>query len=154
MKVSTSQVSTHTGSFDVVSGVLRVTDPCYGIDVHCAGIVRAAVGKWRWEVTITNDSASVAAHLSTIDPSEAEDAWEVEPFDVGVDSGVFGIFEASKYSKDDLDDVYNRSGVYELDHGIASTTGLGDGIFKCQTIKRNGIAVAVRVTSLVDDSEA
>jgi len=154
MRVSTREVSTHTGAFDVVSGVLRVTDPCYDIDVHCAGIVRAAVGKWRWRVAITNESATVTAHLSTFDPNDSEEAWEAEPFDVGVDSGTFGIFEASKYSKDDLDDVYNPEGIYEIDHGIAATTGIGDGIFQCQTIKRSGIAIAVRVASLVDDSDA
>ena len=48
MEIWSRKVSRHSGSFYVKSGVLRVTDPCYEIDIHCAGIVRAKVGKWHW----------------------------------------------------------------------------------------------------------
>lgn len=153
MRLYENRVSTHTGSFDVVSGVLRVTDPCYGFDVGCAGIVRAAVGKWRWVAEITKFGAILTAHLKLIEPDESEEAWEVEPFQVGVDSGRFGFFEASKYSQGIFNDTFNLSGVYECDHGIASTTGMGDGIFRCRTIKRNGVAIAVRIGDESRDDE-
>lgn len=46
-------------SFNVSSGALRVTDPCYDLDVWCATQIKAANGKWHVEVGYHRDQSDL-----------------------------------------------------------------------------------------------
>ncbi|MBK8989454.1 MAG: hypothetical protein IPM39_25910 [Chloroflexi bacterium] len=43
------------GEFDVTSGKLRISDPCYDVDTWCAGEVEAANGRWAASVERTDE---------------------------------------------------------------------------------------------------
>ena len=96
------------GKFEVESGVVIVSDPCYDKDTWCNGILKnVRKGEWVCDVIIKEESGwgkrvacLIAKHKGTIVPDISSFQWEAQSFDVGVDSGQAGIFD-EKYFKDD-----------------------------------------------------
>lgn len=94
------------GTFQVISGVLRISDPCYDKDVWCAGAVSNVLnGTWKAQVVKRDNHDNwgnrcrklVAVHES-FDPDKV--TIDALPFEVGVDSGCAGIFDDSMYKVD------------------------------------------------------
>lgn len=103
------------GGFDVTSGALRLSDPCYGRDTWCAGTVPDAKnGRWLGFVRYACDWGLrpfyvVAVHGDTnlnhfsIPKTRDEmvkDGWVPLDIHVGVDSGQAGIFDHDNYRND------------------------------------------------------
>lgn len=137
------------GTFEITSGKARITDPCYDINTWCSGEVLAKNGKWNAYTNISNEGAwgKRVAELYCIHELHDEDlSINFYPltkvnFEVGVDSGQAGIYDAIKYANesggeyDDLTSFYGKvceqtlsdkkAGI--LDWGVTSRSGFGDG---------------------------
>jgi hypothetical protein len=98
------------GKFKIVSGIARVTDPCYDTEVWCSGQVEKVMkGDWS-SVVVKSDEDEwgvrcaflIASHYTVpIMPSHDDIDWVEEKFEVGVDSGQAGIFDLTNYRDDD-----------------------------------------------------
>jgi hypothetical protein len=102
--------------FEVVSGELVISDPCYSEETWCQGVVKAKNGKWYPNAETVNMEGwgnrvvtLVAGHeefWSYMSDDYKEDfippVWEKLPFSVGVDSGQAGIFDFSHYRDDSV----------------------------------------------------
>jgi hypothetical protein len=114
-------------SFEVISGELVCSDPCYSLDVWCMGVVdNVKKGTWVADVERSDegDWGNRIAMLSVrhIDhnsntPLELENEL---PFVGGVDSGQFGFFDKDFYRNDEsAKDLgkYNFSPDYDREEG-------------------------------------
>lgn len=96
------------GEFNLKSGTVRISDPCYEKDTWCAGTVDSVkTGKWLSSIVKYDDSETDwgdrvgelhAYHESKETKEEPE--WEELGIDVGVDSGQAGIFDEDFYGTD------------------------------------------------------
>ena len=146
------------GSFNLPSGKVRVTDPCYDRDVHCSGELKVKSGKWFGAVNRTNEDSNWGVRISEIYAfhesacsDDAELADENSGIDVGVDSGQAGFFADELYptTKDGFE-YSNKECFYGrvceitsgeksagiVPEGVVSSSGFGDGGYKC-LITRN-----------------
>lgn len=97
------------GTFEVNSGAIRVSDPCYGTDVWCQGVVENVLnGKWKVEV-IKSDEGSwgirckeIVAHHESITYFQLQNWKPNHEIHVGVDSGQAGFYDRDSYRKDRL----------------------------------------------------
>lgn len=144
------------GDFEVTSGQLVVSDPCYELDTGTIimGLLDDVLqGTWVGQVekTEVRDWGEACSKLTAYHRSVAEQLEHLEwvkcSFIVGVDSGQAGIFDMNKYripdsdsqgtSSDSDSDWYfaccditesgHEAGV--LDGGVVSRTGMGDGAY-------------------------
>jgi hypothetical protein len=103
-------------TFEITSGAVRATDPCYDMDTWCAGTITDVVnGTWEVEV-IRGDEDRVAMiiarhaiHGSNL-PAEFID--EELAGDYGVDSGQFGFFDLAKFAEEHDSDYGKPGGFY------------------------------------------
>lgn len=129
--------------FEVTSGFVNLSDPCYDNDVWCGEFhVPAINGKWTVELE-TSDQGDWGTRVkgwkaTLVDSHEPTSGKTYDS--LGVDSGQFGIFDESIYdsntSYDDKDKFYgmccetttseNRGGTI-MNQGFVSKTGFGDG---------------------------
>jgi hypothetical protein len=165
------------GTFEVKSGRLLVTDPCYKIGTWCQGTLESVRnGTWHacverqnlndwgirnWKIRITHSD------FLNKKPDVATD------IDVGVDSGQAGFFDRAEYPKgnpdtnplfqafydkickitwgdfDQSDDDFPNAGI--LPFGVVSSSGVGDGGYKCYTSRVNNEIVAAEIRFLGED---
>lgn len=88
------------GTFEVISGVLRISDPCYDKKTWCAGTVGHALeGTWKAQVIKDNDKQ--CRELVTVHSLHNKSKLKFKKLDinVGVDSGCAGIFDDRLYGK-------------------------------------------------------
>lgn len=166
MKKTTSH---NLGTFEVKSGALFVTDPCYEREVNPKNIVRKVMnGIWE-AMVITSDEGSwgirngilIAYHEKSSPTGYVN--WSRKRFEVGVDSGQAGIYDNDKFvGRIDGDDAseewYQKNcklsmstlsaGV--LDGGCISSSGFGDGGYVCRTNTVDGKVVGVMIDFLID----
>lgn len=162
--------STHAlGTFDVTSGKLVVSDPCYNPGIWCQGnLENVKNGRWHgfvvrgktdwgnrcWEVYAMHDECSLSTAIA-----------ERTDIDVGVDSGQAGIFDYSQYHGGE--DDYGDGGWYDLccqttlskphsagvvPGGVVSSSGFGDGGYTCEIAKNDdGQIVGVKITFICQE---
>ena len=108
------------GTFEVVSPVLRISDPCYDKKTWCAGAVKnVKTGTWKAQVLKVDEEDNwgnrprkiCAVHESF---NKASFTKEKVKFTVGVDSGQAGIFD-DKFYNIDYDEDYLQKGMCEYD---------------------------------------
>ena len=97
---------THIGNFEVESGKLRISDPCYDKDLdptHATLLTEVANGSWKAEVIYSNEGtwgtrcAGLICQLKTIPTVTHNDTgWEYRT-DISVDSGQAGIYDEKYY---------------------------------------------------------
>lgn len=160
------------GTFEMVSGRMAVSDPCYDADVWCRGELEDVLpGVWEASV-IKRDEGDwgmrtaklIAAHKDYVGSDVGP--MMLAPFEVGVDSGQAGLFDAHHYRDDavvvDPGTVINgddpgalwymrcchltltklAAGV--MPYGVVSSSGFGDGSYDC-FYGRNEVGKIVRV---------
>jgi hypothetical protein len=152
------------GTFEIKSGSVYVTDPCYEIDTWCQGKVDDVLnGTWVSEADISNAAGwGNRVHILRVYHKEHGDDYsnlQEEKFEVGVDSGQAGFFDADLYpGKDDdfYDEVCNltlsdkQGGC--ISFGTASSSGFGDGGYSCYTGKnKDGKVVYMEIVFIGDD---
>lgn len=157
------------GVYEQVSDSVRISDPCYDLEVGYAGTLKNVLsGTWVGSVfsAVAGDWGKRnwvvrAAHVQ----HEAAVCDKASEILVGVDSGQAGIFDlayyrAPVYGRDwyaavcDLT-IDNESGAGVTEHGVVSRSGFGDGGYVCKYAEVSGKIVAIEITfiSSADFSE-
>ena len=141
-----------------------ISDPCYKIGTGCTGKidnVRAGIYKCFYKLDKHENrvSAIQVVHSSLTDEEtrEADVNFKLEPFEVGVDSGMAGIFNSTYFSENhtenDIDEQWYGRVCHECNHAIAldnrafiSESGFGDGGYDC-FVHRNedGFADSIKI---------
>ena len=172
---------TPVGRFRVVSGRVIVSDPCYEIGTWCQGILeKVRKGQWECHVSLAQEGASdtgvaeLVARRASL-PTPFNPSWIEERFEVGVDSGQAGIFDMAHYRDDRVAQAVERLGReticpdepwYSLccdrtsgsamgagiiPYGVVSSSGFGDGSYRCFTQRdREGYVTAIRTVFITD----
>ena len=161
--------------FQIKSGKVNLTDPCYDTSTFCGMYnVPAKNGTWVAELSVLTNAQTfgwgnrvesfevwhedVNKHNLNIVPMYA---------DFGVDSGQFGVFDSSTYVGDprsdkertwyfmvcDLTIGDDMCGVTEDGTGFASRTGYGDGGYEGEGAYVNGELVYFKIVFIADSDE-
>lgn len=171
-------VSEHrVGEFTLESDKLRVTDPCYTKGTWCAGVINARPGKWNAQIKISNEGGwgDRVAELMVTHENYAPSKnafWVTQEFSVGVDSGQAGFFDDAKYPNGDETGEYGDTDTFygkvctlthsetnrrqvagTLDFGVASSSGYGDGGYRCEAIYNGDEVVAARIIFIGDEED-
>jgi hypothetical protein len=88
------------GTFNVSSGEVVISDPCYELDTWCQAVKKAANGKWQAEVEIAD--GKVATLLFAFHSKEKASKYEYMKDELGVDSGQLRIFDKDFYRNDKI----------------------------------------------------
>lgn len=156
------------GKFEITSGFLNITDPCYDIDTWCAAFeLPAKNGKWCGEIDLldipdwgTRVSKLIAYHIE----NKKDKVTRRINAHIGVDSGQAGIFDSSVYpigntgEYNELDTFYGKCCNATLNNknpagiinnmGIVSSSGIGDGSYTAKVKKEKGKIVKLEVDFL------
>jgi hypothetical protein len=148
------------GSFEIQSGMIRVSDPCYEKYTWCAGTIEK-VKNGNWEAYVKYNKNRVSELIAIYDDISKDvlkkSNWLEEDVEIGVDSGQCGIFDLKFYPDTEDEEFYeeccnltnNMAGV--LDFGAVSRTGWGDGSYVCYTLNDKEV-VGVKVV-FIDEYE-
>lgn len=124
---------------------VRISDPCYSMDVWCAGTVNNVLeGEYVcdaeiWTKEDTGGWGERVARLSAIRKDSVPEYWRDSDIDVGVDSGQCGIYDldyfkqvqpSSKWYNKVCDTTDLRGGTID-DKCVVSSSGYGDGSYCC-----------------------
>ena len=151
---------------------VMVSDPCYGLNTWCQGIVKNVLPGTYYCFVEYSDEGDWGTRVSAIEVRHAYydrvSDFYPEDFEVGVDSGQAGIFDYDYYEKyhsdrkerphvDDnwYDKVCNitltRAGIID-NRGFVSSSGYGDGGYTCWTARDdNGNVFAIRIEYITED---
>lgn len=152
------------GSFQLVSGVVQVTDPCYSPNTGLV-VKNVKVGSWKAEIG-ADDSVNTSLTIHHEDYEVNYDSFfkPLSLFDnestIGVDSGQAGFFDDMFYKGGSDETFYDRmcdltlngvcAGVSE--NGAVSSSGHGDGGYSVEGVVINGQYVALRII-FVEENE-
>ena len=167
------------GEFVVASGKLIVSDPCYDTDVWCRGELENVLnGTWHAS-TVELYTGSwgrriarlIAVHEDFV--NEKMSKGQCMGFDVGVDSGQAGLFDASHYRDDTV--IPNHDNLKDkrpseiwYDHccnitlsplsagvrpyGVVSSSGYGDGSYDCFVCRNEyGQIIRAEIEFILED---
>lgn len=148
---------------------VRVSDPCYGTEVWCSGVLEnVKEGAYNVEVMMSDEGmwgkrvkALAVIHTDYKGPLHFT---ERADFEVGVDSGQAGIYDEEYYNQyhtvDDCDEdwydaVCDLTDPYGTKDGkcVVSSSGFGDGGYDCFTIVENGEIVAIMILYIPDEDD-
>jgi len=157
--------SIRLGEFQIISGNVIVSDPCYELDIWCLGkLSNVRKGKWEAHILVSDEGAwgNRVAELvaECVEPGETGIllGWEPQEFKVGVDSGQAGIFDREHYRDDSVvkgvsrkadetirpeepwysiccDRTLSEPGAGIVPFGVVSSSGFGDGSYRCYLMK-------------------
>lgn len=155
-----------------------VSDPCYELDTWCAGTLNNVLpGEYICDIAKKHNKwGNRVSHLYAIHSDynniKLNDINEAQDFEVGVDSGIAGIFDYDYYALNHLgkSDYWYKQHIcnafypnwrYEgidiihtHNKGVASNSGFGDGSYTC-FVKRNeeGQIIAIMIEYISDDED-
>lgn len=155
-----------------LSRKVYVTDPCYKIDTWCQKLLdNVSPGKYKCFISVINPCTweNRVSELHVVQETVFSKYKELEEipymsepicYEIGVDSGQCGIFDAEYYerSQPNNKDWYKRicdltcnAGTID-DLGVATCSGFGDGAYPLYVAEENGEVVAMMV-KFIDFSE-
>ena len=148
--------------FEITSGRVHISDPCYDTSPNETDNVPAKNGVWCSSVDYGIEGRVASIRVWHKDcPSPYCD----KSFSYGVDSGQLGIFDASIY---DSNSEYGESGFYNdcceatlspervgvvQGKGFVSSTGYGDGCYEGYSSFHNGELIAFTVEFISQDED-
>jgi len=160
-------MKTEIGKFEITSGEAVLSDPCYTSIDYCNYTIKCQNGQYTAYVLKhqTKGWGERIFELEVVLSSKVDNSnyWkDVHSADIGVDSGQAGIFDASKYHKDEVitesdfgskpwncdGPFYSACGSHTLSDkqagvlsfGAVSFSGYGDGSYNLQVLEdENGI---------------
>lgn len=164
------------GAFEVLSGKLIVSDPCYAEELWCCEALET-VHNGTWNACVVYDGDPNYPRVASLIVEHAASSWrpvimEEAAFSVGVDSGQAGFFDAAHYRNERVIDpqctptehadlwydhccqitlARQQAGV--LPYGVVSSSGLGDGCYDCY-IQRDAFGYLIRAEILFIDTDA
>lgn len=161
------------GQFNVVSGSVEVTDPCYqpgdGIVVENVKngeyiVFTHIVDKGRWggrnaQLYALNNQYVLDNEISKYVLEQLD--WEPQAEYFGVDSGQGGIFDTGHYPGGDDEQFYDRCcditlgglGAGSLEFGAVSRSGFGDGGYDFELLYENNIVVGIKIIFINESDE-
>ena len=156
------------GTFEITAGAMYATDPCYNRETtQDTLLTNVANGRWSASVLVEDEGGAwggrnsvIYAHLANAAPDWAFNFVEVPDFEVGVDSGQAGFFDAARYVGGDDEAFYDQvceltlegicAGV--IDFGAVSSSGYGDGSYRCFVAKNlQGEIVAAKIVFIEEE---
>lgn len=160
------------GSFEIKSGRMKISDPCYDLDTHMGAVIPALNGRWNAYIEHSqsgfggNRPGKIMVRHESYN-YVAENQFTLANFEVGVDSGQAGFWDASyDTSQRSVDDseveedwtenskalywqICNLTGGTEagvLSFGVFSSSGDGDGGYPCYIAKdKDGFLIAAYI---------
>ena len=148
---------------------VRVSDPCYGTEVWCAGTLdNVKEGLYNVEVEMSDEGTwgNRVKSLTVVHTDYKGLLFfnESTRFEVGVDSGQAGIYDEDYYNKyhtaddcddDWYDDICNLTNPAGTKDGkcVVSSSGYGDGCYICELVVEGSEVVAIRITFIEDEEE-
>jgi hypothetical protein len=155
------------GAFEITCGEARISDPCYELGTWCAGtIMPVKNGVWHSYVVRSDENdwgircaMLVAYNTETGKVHQEDHRFEKQRFEVGVDSGQAGIFDAKHFKDDEsvkgcertgnehpicedepfysicCDRTLSDIGAGVIPYGVVSSSGYGDGGYDCYAIR-------------------
>ena len=164
------------GTYEVISGKLVVSDPCYAEDLWCCNALEnVRNGVWNAHAIYDVDRSYPLVAALSIEHECAESVvadMEEASFAVGVDSGQAGFFDAAHYRNDRVIDpnctptehadlwydhccgiTLARQQAGTLPFSVVSASGIGDGVYDCY-LQRDAAGYVIRAELLFIDSEA
>lgn len=151
-------------TFEVTSGKIIVTDPCYDRNIHESNwILNAKNGTWIGEVSGTEQ---IVRYSNS--PTGHFDNWIVLGTNLSVDSGQTGVFDHDAYPQgdtgeyDDLTSFYGKACAMTLSDdssgsvdniGFVSGTTYGDGTFTFYGIKNADNEIVAVKTVYAEEKE-
>jgi len=171
------------GLFECVTGRFAISDPCYETDVWCRGeLDNIKKGTWKADVG-TCDCGEwgirvgllITTHENFNEDAEGDLTEHTAQFEVGVDSGQAGIFDA-QYYRDDSVFPADKSPESEFDaadrwydfccdataqehnagvipYGAVSSSGFGDGGYDCVYYTDPSDQVVMVVIAFIGDDK-
>jgi hypothetical protein len=143
------------GKFDVITGTVVLSDPCYEINGGCQQVIENIL-PGTWECKILGWDGRVAELMARHSTNVGRNAkWTEGPGKIGVDSGQAGIFDEAHYRDDAVEDgvarigpdvicpeepwyslccdrsLNSKSGAGVIPFGVVSSSGYGDGEYSC-----------------------
>ena len=98
------------GTFEVTSGKIRVTDPCYDLTTPCVAEFKAENGTWEYEIVTSNEGIwGERVNKIRVLHKDYKNSYTSNNIthnnniiydDIGVDSGQCGFFDAETYKKE------------------------------------------------------
>lgn len=132
------------GAFEVSTGKLVVSDPCYERGTWCAGVLEnVKKGTWKADV-LYSDEGKFGTRVKRL-RARHDDVRKIRwlrkrhaPFDVGIDSGQAGFFDDDHFFPES-DEWYGKAChatdwpalASVIDGGAVSQSGHGDGCYDC-----------------------
>lgn len=146
-----------------LSSKVRVSDPCYDMDTWCAGTLEDVLPgtfKCFYQRTGEGRVASIKVVHQDYDPVEYEPN-EISDIDVGVDSGMCGIYDNDYFSnhcndEDWYDSICDIRDAESFDKtAFVSSSGYGDGSYVCKVARRksDGCIVSIGITFISFDED-
>lgn len=160
--------------FEITSGNMLVTDPCYDKneeDLKCQAKLPAKNGTWLATAEYSDEDAwgrrvsrIIAWHESNRNGAFSF-CTKMYSVDIGVDSGQAGFFDYDKYPADPRDEINERefytpvsdltlaSDFGTIDFGAVSSSGFGDGGYDLYVDKNDsGEAIAVWIEFIAEET--
>ena len=162
-------------NFEVSSGAIMASDPCYDTTVWCASkIENVKNGTWVSCIVYSNEGAwgkRVSDLIATHEDVHKIHMTQWEKIDsCGVDSGQFGFFDYKYFVDHESEREWGAPGFYneccEATHdeskgfggnvignaGVVSASGYGDGSYPVYVLKdKDGLIVGVKASFLSED---
>lgn len=166
------------GSFEVTSGKLVISDPCYTLDTWCMAVV-SNVRNGTYLIKHDEKDGRIS-ELRAVHAEHRLPMWKEISGDIGVDSGQCGIFDAdhyrkdtdypmeSQFEKDGYDDTgdgehwYSHccdvtlgdDGVGAIIGGAVASSGYGDGVYEAYaTYNKEGEVVGIKIIFITEEEE-
>jgi len=162
------------GTFEVTSGKLVVSDPCYSRWTWCMGTLENVKnGTWTARILVSDEGelgkrvAELEVLHSTVKDPPALGFWENTGIEVGVDSGQAGFWDDAKFGGggegkyDDPTSFYGQAchkTLHEghagiMDGGVVSSSGFGDGGYACYILKDGDDIVGAKIVFITEGDE-
>jgi len=158
------------GKFEIISGKIVISDPCYTRDTWCIGVIdNVKNGKWNFTA---NQIDSCGRRIQNIEAYHSGSSVKNYKYieDLGVDSGQLGIFDDSIYPHgedmgeyDDKTSFYgkcceitlSKDAVGSVDNlGVVSSSGYGDGNYEAVLgLDVEGQVVKIEICFIIDEEE-
>lgn len=168
------------GTFEIISGSVVISDPCYTLDSWCSYKVKCQDGQYTASVVKkkVNSWGERIHELEAILSTKLDNCnyWkDVQSADIGVDSGQAGIFDSNFYQNNeavkesdfgsepwDCDGpFYSACGSHTLSDkqagvlskGCISSSGFGDGSYNLQVLEDENGIYGMKIVFIDEDQE-
>jgi hypothetical protein len=155
--------SEFVGTFEVKSGTMMVSDPCYELGTWCQGkLPNVKLGTWEASISRRDGRVAELCVSAVGSPIGRE---ERATFEVGVDSGQAGFWDLAEFrggqgEADEKGTFYGDACAATDEYagimpgGVVSSSGYGDGGYVCWFSRdQDGQICTARVTFIGEETE-